>query len=141
MHPYVKDPSWNDNGLYLQNTYRLTLASDDNIDEAVEALSNDKNLIYAELEGIVRSKFVPNDPLIVQQYVHNLIRSYDAWDYIQGSHNVKVAITDSGVKWNHPDLRGNIWINPDEAPGMTINWDAELLLVVMVLMLVKEEIK
>jgi subtilisin family serine protease len=124
MHPYVKDPSWNDNGLYLQNTYRLTLASDDNIDEAVEALSNDKNLIYAELEGIVRSKFVPNDPLIVQQYVHNLIRSYDAWDYVQGSHNVKVAITDSGVKWNHPDLRGNIWINPDEAPGMTINWDA-----------------
>lgn len=124
MHPYVKDPTWNDNGLYLQNTYRLTLASDDNIDEAVEALSNDKNLIYAELEGIVRSKFVPNDPLITQQYVHDVIRSYDAWDYIQGSHNVKVAITDSGVKWNHPDLRGNIWINPAEAPGMTINWDA-----------------
>ena len=124
MHPYVKDPTWNDNGLYLQNTYRLTLASDDNIDKAVEALSKDKNLIYAELEGIVRSKFVPDDPLVTQQYVHEVISSYDAWDYIQGSHNVKVAITDSGVKWNHPDLRGNIWINPDEAPGMTINWDA-----------------
>ncbi len=124
MHSYVKEPTWNDNGLYLQNTYRLILASDDRIDEAVDALIKDNNLIYAELEGINRSKFVPNDPMVTQQYTHARIRSYEAWDYIQGSFDVKIAITDSGVKWNHPDLRGNIWINPAESPGMTINWDA-----------------
>ncbi|MCB5246543.1 MAG: S8 family serine peptidase [Candidatus Cloacimonetes bacterium] len=124
MHPYVKVPSWNDNGIYLQNTYRLILDSDDRIDEAVEALAKDPSLLYAELEGIARSKFVPNDPMVTQQYVHSRIQSYDAWDYIQGSFDVKVAITDSGVKWNHPDLRANIWVNPAESPGMTINWDA-----------------
>ncbi len=124
MHAYVKVPTWNDNGLYLQNTYRLILDSDDRIDAAVEALGKDNNLIYAELEGIARSKFVPNDPMVTQQYTHARIQSYDAWDYIQGSFDVKVAITDSGVKWNHPDLRANIWVNPAEAPGMTINWDA-----------------
>ncbi|HOG31712.1 MAG TPA: S8 family serine peptidase [Candidatus Syntrophosphaera sp.] len=124
MHPYVKVPTWNDNGIYLQNTYRLILESDDRIDAAVDALSKDKNLIYAELEGIARTKFVPNDPMVTQQYVHTRIQSFDAWDYIQGSFDVKVAITDSGVKWNHPDLRGNIWVNPAESPGMTINWDA-----------------
>ncbi|MBW6513585.1 MAG: S8 family serine peptidase [Candidatus Syntrophosphaera sp.] len=124
MHPYVKVPTWNDNGLYLQNTYRLILDSDDRIDDAVEELAQNENLLYAELEGIVRSKFVPNDPMVTSQYVHARIRSYEAWDYIQGSFDVKLAITDSGVKWNHPDLRANIWINPAEAPGMTINWDA-----------------
>ncbi len=124
MHADLKDPTWNDNGLYLQNTYRLILKSDDQIDSAVEALAQDTNLVYAELEGIVRSKFVPNDPLVTQQYTHARIQSYDAWDYIQGSFDVKVAITDSGVKWNHPDLRANIWVNPNESPGMTINWDA-----------------
>jgi len=124
MHPYVKVPEWNDKGAYLQNHYRLFLASDDNIDAAVEALAKDPNFVYAELEGINRSKFVPNDPMLTSQYVHARIRSYDAWDYIQGSFDVKVAITDSGVKWNHPDLRGNIWVNPAESPGMTINWDA-----------------
>jgi subtilisin family serine protease len=124
MHPYVKVPTWNDNGLYLQNTYRLILDSDERIDAAVEALAKDGNLIYAEFEGIVRSKFVPNDPMVTQQYTHARIRSYEAWDYIQGSYDVKVGITDSGVKWNHPDLRANIWINPAESPGMTINWDA-----------------
>ncbi len=124
LHPYVKVPTWNDNGIYLQNTYRLTLASDERIDAAVAALAKDPNLIYAELEGINRSKFVPNDPMVTQQYVHTRVQSYDAWDYIQGSETVLVAITDSGVKWNHPDLRENIWVNPAESPGMTINWDA-----------------
>lgn len=120
----VKDTAWNDNGIYLQNTYRIRLDSDDSIDEATAALNKDPNLVYAELEAILRSKFVPNDPMVTQQYTHARIRSYEAWDYIQGSYEVKVAIADSGVKWNHPDLRANIWINPLEAPGMTINWTA-----------------
>jgi subtilisin family serine protease len=124
MHPYVKVPTWNDNGIYLQNHYRLFLETDAAMDAALEAFAKDPNLIYAEFEGINRSRFVPNDPMVTQQYVHSRIRSFDAWDYIQGSYDVKVAITDSGVKWNHPDLRANIWINPAESAGMTINWDA-----------------
>ncbi|MDD3536486.1 MAG: S8 family serine peptidase [Candidatus Cloacimonetes bacterium] len=124
MHPYVKVPQWNDNGIYLQNHYRIMLSSDERIDEAVAALNKDKHLFYAELEAINRQKFVPNDPMLPQQYAHTRLQSFDAWDYVLGSRDVIVAITDSGVKWNHPDLRGNIWINPAEAPGMTINWDA-----------------
>lgn len=124
MHPYVKVPQWNDNGIYLQNHYRIKLASDDRIDEAVMALNKDNHLIYAELEAINRQKFVPNDPMLPQQYTHLRLQSFDAWDYVMGSHDVVVAITDSGVKWNHPDLRANLWINPAEAPGMTLNWDA-----------------
>ena len=55
-HPYVKVPEWNDKGLYLQNTYRFILASDDNIDAACADLHKDASLIYAELEGINRHK-------------------------------------------------------------------------------------
>lgn len=124
MHPYVKVPEWNDNGIYLQNHYRLFLESDDNMDSAVTALAKDGNLIYAEFEGINRAKFVPNDPMLAQQYAHAAVRSFDAWDYTMGSHDILVAITDSGVKWNHADLRANIWVNPAESQGMTINWDA-----------------
>lgn len=123
-HPYVKVPTWSDKGVYLQNIYRLYLESDEMIDEAVAALYKDDHIVFAELETIFRQKYVPSDPMINSQYVHPRIRSFDAWDYTMGSHNVKIAITDSGVKWNHPDLRGNIWINPAESPGMTINWDA-----------------
>ncbi|MCB5228541.1 MAG: S8 family serine peptidase [Candidatus Cloacimonetes bacterium] len=124
MHPYVKVPTWHDGAIYLQNHYRLYLDSNDHIDAAVNAIHKDFNIVYAELEGINRSKYTPNDPMLTSQYVHPRIRSFEAWDYVLGSYEVKVAITDSGVKWNHPDLRANIWINPAEAPGMTINWDS-----------------
>jgi len=120
----VRYKDWNENGIYLQNTYRIMLDSDTNIDAACEALNKDPNLVYAELEAILRSKYTPNDPLLGQQYVHSRINSFDAWDYVLGDHSVLIGIADSGVKWNHPDLRANIWINPGESANMTINWDA-----------------
>ncbi len=123
-HTDIIKPEWNDNGKYMQNVYRFFLASDDRIDETVQNLHKNPWLHYAELEAINRTKFVPNDPMLSQQYAHPLLQSFDTWDYVTGSHDVIVAITDSGVKWNHPDLMANIWINPAESPGMSINWQA-----------------
>lgn len=123
-HPDIMKPEWNDNGRYMQNVYRFYLASDDRIDETVQILNKNEWLNYAELEAINRTKFVPDDPMLPQQYAHPLLQSFDTWDYVTGSHDVVVAITDSGVKWNHPDLMGNIWINPAESHNMSINWAA-----------------
>src|ERR1044072_3270289 len=39
-----------------------------------------------------------------------------AWQLSQGS-GVVVAVVDSGVQLNHPDLRSNLWTNPAEVPG------------------------
>jgi serine protease len=123
-HEYVKVPTWNEEGRYLQCVYRIILADDKRMDEAAAALSKDPNVLYAELEGIMREKYVPNDPLLAQQYALDVLRCYDAWDYVTGGTNVIIGIADSGVKWNHPDLADNIWINSEEAVGVTINWAA-----------------
>jgi len=123
-HEYVKKPTWNEEGRYLQCVYRVILADDKQMDAALDALAKDPNVLYSEFESINRSYFTPNDLLITQQYALSVMSCYDAWDYVTGGEQVVVAITDTGVKWNHPDLRENIWINPGEAPGMTINWDA-----------------
>ncbi|NJO02164.1 MAG: peptidase S8, partial [Bacteroidia bacterium] len=42
-----------------------------------------------------------------------------AYDFLKGkkSKPVIVAVIDSGVDIEHPDLKKNIWINEDEVPG------------------------
>ncbi|MFX0151691.1 MAG: S8 family serine peptidase [Candidatus Hodarchaeota archaeon] len=39
-----------------------------------------------------------------------------AWSYTQGSKEVIVAVIDSGIDFNHPDLEDHFWINPGDTP-------------------------
>ena len=121
-HQNLKMPEFNIEGRYLQAVYSVILADDKNMDEALAAITKDPNVLFAEFEAIMRSKLVPNDPLISQQYALGVMRCYEAWDYVTGGDDIIIGISDSGIKWNHPDLMDNIWINQAELPGMTIDW-------------------
>lgn len=51
------------------------------------------------------------------------INAEQAWQITKGSPNVLIAVIDTGIDYNHPDLQGNIWINPNEIPGNSIDDD------------------
>ena len=40
----------------------------------------------------------------------------DAWKLTAGNPEVIVAIVDEGVKYTHPDLAANMWVNPNPSP-------------------------
>ena len=47
----------------------------------------------------------------------------DAWRLCAGDPDIIVAICDEGVKYTHPDLAANMWVNEDEIPGNGIDDD------------------
>ena len=72
----------------------------------------------------------PNDPLFSEQWAFkNLpnnadINIQEGWQQYQSltgnsqnGNEVIIAVIDSGVDFNHPDLANAIWTNPGEIPG------------------------
>jgi subtilisin family serine protease len=92
------------------------LKTDQDVLTICNRLKNDPDLEYAQPNYKYRICAEPNDPDFPDQYAHQLIEMSSAWDISTGSHDVVVAVLDTGVDINHPDLKNNIWINEDEIP-------------------------
>ena len=45
------------------------------------------------------------------------VKAIDAWESETGSKNIKIAVIDTGVDYNHPDLLENMWKNEAELNG------------------------
>ncbi len=50
----------------------------------------------------------PNDPMYLEQWGFPAIHAPEAWAVQAGSHDVKVAVVDTGLDVHHPDLQGNV---------------------------------
>jgi subtilisin family serine protease len=82
-----------------------------------------ENVVYAEPNYICKNQSIPNDVYYDYQWGLNNINAPSAWDLITESKNIIIAVVDSGIDINHPDLKYNIWINPGEIPGNNIDDD------------------
>ena len=98
------------------------------VEEAAKLLSNLPEVAIAEPNYEVSIDAIPNDPLFGSLWgLHNTgqtggtpdadIDAPEAWDFAIGDPNMVVAVIDTGVDYNHPDLAGNMWTNPGEIPG------------------------
>jgi subtilisin family serine protease len=71
---------------------------------------------YAEPNYVLRTVGVPDDPLYGpnQRWYYQLIEAPAAWDLGSGAQPSVVAVLDTGIDINHPDLAGKIWVNQAE---------------------------
>jgi subtilisin family serine protease len=100
----------------ISRMYVFTLH--DGLDASVylEDFERDPNIEFAELYTIPRPFYIPNDPLLDDQWFLERTDAYGGWDIIRGDSTriAVIGIVDTGVYWTHPDLAANIWINAAE---------------------------
>jgi subtilisin family serine protease len=93
---------------------------------------------YTALDGVVYvqpnyeinvNQTIPNDTYFTQLWgMYNTgqtggtagadINTTQAWDITTGSRDIVVAVIDTGIDYNHPDLVDNMWVNEPEYNGV-----------------------
>lgn len=103
----------------------VKLSENKSMKQALEFYLNNPDIEYAEPNYIVHATLTPNDPDFTNLWgLHNTgqssgtndadIDAPEAWNISFGTNSVIIAVVDSGVAYDHPDLIDNIWINTGE---------------------------
>lgn len=82
-------------------------------EEVISDLIKGPDVIYAEPDIIYHAHETPNDEYYDKQWALPKIKADQAWDLTHGSSAVKVAVLDTGIDKDHPDLSLKVdqWVN------------------------------
>ncbi|MHA2281380.1 MAG: S8 family serine peptidase [Promethearchaeota archaeon] len=95
----------------------------ENIESFIPESKSTPGIAYVEPNFYNQLDFVPNDEYYASDlWALPLIGMESAWDHELGSHDILVAVVDTGIDYTHPDLSTNYlplgydWVNEDENP-------------------------
>lgn len=120
----------------VPNLYQVNVPAGKSFADTITALKANKHVVYAQPDYRLSSNQLPNDTGFTSEWgMYNTgqtggtlsadIKAPAAWDISTGSGKTIVAVIDSGVDYNHPDLKANMWVNAGESPGNGIDDDKD----------------
>ncbi len=113
----------------LDRIYLLKLQKKSDVNKMVSKYNDNPDVEYAEPNyKVYVDATIPDDYYFSLLWgMHNTgqsggtvdadIDAPEAWDTTKGSSNIVVAVIDTGVDYNHPDLAANMWTNLGEIAG------------------------
>jgi hypothetical protein len=131
--PFAEE-SDRDGDIFLNRIYRILFSDKraDDIETLKIALQSLSMVQSVEFHRKRKPYFTPNDPMYNQQWFLQQIGSNSAWDNWQpnsgnspSGEDILLASVDTGVDWDHTDLRNNLWQNLNEdadGDGHTIEY-------------------
>ena len=116
----------------LASTFRIAFDRSTSVETAAQQLSSVAGVQYAEPNRYRETYVIPNDPGFASQWGLNKINAPAAWDRTTGSPNIVVAVIDTGIDLDHPELAPllvpgfdmvDLGANPTPPPGFRFEGD------------------
>jgi serine protease len=83
----------------------------------LSAIHKSEGVAWSERVPVRHCDLQPNDALLADLWALGRVQAFAAWDEHIGSPQALVAIVDTGVDSQHPDLQEALWLNPLEMAG------------------------
>lgn len=102
---------------------RIRLPEGLSVDNAIEQYSKLDGVEVVQPNYYYQLQVNPNDAMFGSLWGMTRISAPAAWDLTTGSSTVVVANIDTGSRYTHQDLAANMWTNPGEINGNSLDDD------------------
>lgn len=103
------------------HAYRIRLNGNVSMQYALDRIRRHADVTYVEPNHLLQAVGTPNDPSWGSQYGPKKMQVDQAWDVYEPQAQTVVAVLDSGVDYNHPDLNGVLY---RDGNGTVVSYNA-----------------
>ena len=94
--------------------YKLTISNQFPVLESCKILEKSNLFEYCQANYYDKILFSPSDPRAASQYALSITKAFEAWDIDKGDSTIIIGVTDTGIDFDHEDLRTNIYYNTND---------------------------